>query len=78
MVAHSDHAAKAKRREEFARRVTTKRCLLELTIAGLARKAGLRWQNVASYEGAVSLPADKNMKKLADALETTVEYLKGE
>ncbi len=68
---------KALVREAFAERVTAKRIALGLSMSELARKADLTKYDVSNYEGALSIAGNDNMLKLADALETTPDHLRG-
>lgn len=59
-------------------RIKDKRCVLGMTQEELAKKISTTKQNIYKYENGIvsNIPIDK-IEKLAEALQTTPEYLCG-
>lgn len=68
----------AARKQMFAKRVGQLRQEQELTQAELGRKVGVSGTCVWNWEGANTYPRPMTMRRLAEALRTTVEFLSGE
>lgn len=68
----------AARKRAFAKRVGQLREELELTQAELGRKVGVSGTCVWNWEGANTYPRPMTMRRLAEALRTTVEFLSSE
>lgn len=62
-------------REEFGRRVYTAMLAKNWTQAELARQAKVLPDSVSNYVRGAILPSPQNLKKLAEALDVTVEDL---
>ena len=63
--------------EIFPRRLRAARELRELNQGDLARRAGLQASAVSHFETGQRKPSFDNLKRLADALEVTTDYLLG-
>jgi transcriptional regulator with XRE-family HTH domain len=63
------------KKEAFARRVSRLRQDRELTQAELGRKVGVTGTCVWNWEGANTYPRPLAMRRLAQALGTTIEFL---
>jgi transcriptional regulator with XRE-family HTH domain len=63
--------------EIFPQRLRAARELRELNQAELARRAGLQASAVSHFETGARKPSFDNLKKLADALDVTTDYLLG-
>ncbi|HUF72861.1 MAG TPA: helix-turn-helix transcriptional regulator [Gammaproteobacteria bacterium] len=61
----------------FAKRLQERRRALDLSQEGLAKKAKLQSTAVSHFETGGRKPSFDNLRHLADALETTVDYLMG-
>jgi transcriptional regulator with XRE-family HTH domain len=61
----------------FPRRLRAARELRELNQAELARRAGLQASAVSHFETGARKPSFDNLKRLADALNVTTDYLLG-
>lgn len=61
----------------FAQRLQSLRTKLELSQDDLAKRAGLQGTAVSHFETGTRKPSFDNLRRLADALETTVDYLMG-
>lgn len=61
----------------FAKRLQKRRNELDLNQEGLARKARLQATAISHFETGGRKPSFDNLRNLADALETTVDYLMG-
>ncbi|MBQ8508683.1 MAG: helix-turn-helix transcriptional regulator [Clostridia bacterium] len=59
----------------FHEKVAEARHALHLTQQELADKAGLSKRTIAAYETVGANPTGRNIRRLADALEVTPEYL---
>jgi transcriptional regulator with XRE-family HTH domain len=63
--------------EVFPQRLRAARELRELNQAELARRAGLQASAVSHFETGARKPSFDNLKRLADALNVTTDYLLG-
>jgi transcriptional regulator with XRE-family HTH domain len=61
----------------FSQRLRAGRELRELNQAELARRAGLQASAVSHFETGARKPSFDNLKRLADALDVTTDYLLG-
>ena len=61
----------------FPERLLARRYALELSQAELAKKAKLQATAISHFETGGRKPSFDNLRNLADALETTVDYLMG-
>ena len=61
----------------FSKRLQERRDALELSQEGLAKKAKLQATAISHFETGSRKPSFDNLRNLADALETTVDYLMG-
>ena len=63
--------------EIFPKRLKTARLLRDLSQSELAQKAGLQAASVSHFETGLRKPSFDNLKRLADALTITTDYLLG-
>jgi transcriptional regulator with XRE-family HTH domain len=63
--------------ETFARRLKAARELRQLNQAELAERAGLQATAISHFETGTRRPSFDNLRRLADALEVTTDYLLG-
>ena len=63
--------------EAFPRRLRTARAARSLSQSELARGAGLQASAVSHFETGTRRPSFDNLKRLADALRVTTDYLLG-
>ena len=63
--------------EIFPERLRAARELRDLSQSDLARRAGLQASAVSHFETGARKPAFDNLKRLADALDVTTDYLLG-
>lgn len=61
----------------FSKRLQERRAALDLSQEGLAKKAKLQATAISHFETGGRKPSFDNLRNLADALETTVDYLMG-
>lgn len=61
----------------FSKRLQERRTVLELSQEGLAKKAKLQATAISHFETGGRKPSFDNLRNIADALETTVDYLMG-
>lgn len=61
----------------FKKRLTDTRKRRELSQEGLARKAGLPATAISHFESGGRKPSFDNLRKLADALDVSIDYLMG-
>ncbi len=61
----------------FSKRLYERRKALDLSQEGLANKAKLQPTAISHFETGGRKPSFDNLRSLADALETTVDYLMG-
>jgi transcriptional regulator with XRE-family HTH domain len=59
----------------FAQRLRDLRHGKQLTQQGLAKLAGIHYTHIGKYESEKSMPAADTLKRLAEALGTTVDFL---
>ena len=64
-------------RNIFPKRLQERRNALDLSQEGLAKKAKLQSTAISHFETGGRKPSFDNLRNLADALETTVDYLMG-
>ncbi len=63
--------------EKFAEQLRTARELRKMSQDEVARKAGLQASAVSHFETGTRKPSFDNLRRLADALEVTTDYLFG-
>jgi len=63
--------------ESFPVRLQAARKLREMDQATLARKAGLPASSISHFEGSSRKPSFDNLRRLANALEVTTDFLLG-
>lgn len=73
----SGESAQAKKKGVFAKRLCKARSQRGLSQAELAALSGLQQPALSFYERGTRRPSFKNLRKLADALEVTADYLIG-
>jgi len=61
--------------EGFAQRLRTLRKARDLSQTQLGEKAGLHYTHIGRFERGTSRPGGDTLKRLADALDTTSDYL---
>lgn len=61
--------------ENFPKRLKAARLVRELSQSELAQKAGLQAAAVSHFETGIRKPSFDNLKRLADALQITTDYL---
>ena len=61
--------------EGFAQRLRTLRKARDLSQTQLGQKAGLHYTHIGRFERGTSRPGGDTLKRLADALDTTSDYL---
>jgi transcriptional regulator with XRE-family HTH domain len=64
-------------KETFSQRLRTARELRKLSQGELAQKSGLQPSAISHFETASRAPSFDNLKRLADALTVTTDYLLG-
>lgn len=63
--------------ENFRRRLVQARQMRKLSQEGLAKRAGLQASAVSHFETGSRKPSFDNLRRLADALDITTDYLLG-
>ncbi len=66
-----------KSKDPFPQRLQALRSLRGLNQEELAKRAGLQATAISHFETGTRKPSFDNLRRLADALETTVDYLMG-
>lgn len=61
----------------FKKRLTETRKLRDLSQEGLAKLAGLPPTTISHFESGTRKPSFDNLRKLADALDVSIDYLMG-
>ena len=64
-------------KNSFSKRLQERRDVLDLSQEELAKKAKLQATAISHFETGGRKPSFENLRNLADALETTVDYLMG-
>lgn len=64
-------------RSVFTKRLIATRKLRDLSQDGLAKKAGLPATAISHFESGARKPSFDNLRKLADALDVSIDYLMG-